>query len=393
MTPIERIRDFQADLAAIRRDIHAHPELGFLEHRTADLVAEQLASFGIEVHRGIGGTGVVGVLRAGNAAGSVGLRADMDALPIQEANQFPHASRTPGVMHACGHDGHTTMLLGAARYLAETRRFSGTVHFIFQPAEEGLGGAAAMLADGLFERFPCDAIYGMHNSPGLKLGKFSIRPGAAKAGGAFFDIVVTGRGSHGARPEKSVDPVLAACHVTAALQSIVSRNVAPADTAVVSVTAIEGGNAYNVIPEKVTIRGTARAFKRETMELIEEAMRRVAAGVAAGFGATAQVDFRLIFAPLVNDPAEMGVLADAAAAIGEAVEVDRSGPAGMGSEDFSFMMEVVPGAYINMGNGDGDGEGSCPVHNPNYEFNDAAIPYGAAAYVNVVEARLPKVVG
>jgi hippurate hydrolase len=393
MTPIERIRDFQADLAAIRRDIHAHPELGFLEHRTADLVAEQLASFGIEVHRGIGGTGVVGVLRAGNAAGSVGLRADMDALPIQEANQFPHASRTPGVMHACGHDGHTTMLLGAARYLAETRRFSGTVHFIFQPAEEGLGGAAAMLADGLFERFPCDAIYGMHNSPGLKLGKFSIRPGAAKAGGAFFDIVVTGRGSHGARPEKSVDPVLAACHVTAALQSIVSRNVAPADTAVVSVTAIEGGNAYNVIPEKVTIRGTARAFKRETMELIEEAMRRVAAGVAAGFGATAQVDFRLIFAPLVNDPAEMDVLADAAAAIGEAVEVDRSGPAGMGSEDFSFMMEVVPGAYINMGNGDGDGEGSCPVHNPNYEFNDAAIPYGAAAYVNVVEARLPKVVG
>ncbi len=392
MTPIERIRDFQDDLVAIRRDIHAHPELGFQERRTADLVAAQLVSFGIEVHRGIGGTGVVGVLRAGNAAGAVGLRADMDALPIQEANQFAHASRTAGVMHACGHDGHTTMLLGAARYLAETRRFSGTVHFIFQPAEEGLGGAAAMLADRLFERFPCDAIYGMHNSPGMKLGKFSIRPGAAKAGGAFFDIVVTGRGSHGARPEKSVDPVLAACHVTAALQSIVSRNVAPADTAVVSVTAIEGGNAYNVIPEKVTIRGTARAFKRETMGLIEEAMRRVAAGVAAGFGATAEVDFRLIFAPLVNDPAEMDVLADAAAAIGEAVEVDRSGPAGMGSEDFSFMMEVVPGAYINLGNGDGDGVGSCPVHNPNYEFNDAAIPYGAAAYANVVEAKLPKAV-
>jgi hippurate hydrolase len=390
MTPIERIRDFHPDLIAVRRDIHAHPELGFQERRTADLVAEQLASFGIEVHRGIGGTGVVGVLRAGNAPGAVGLRADMDALPIQEANQFAHASRTPGVMHACGHDGHTTMLLGAARYLAETRQFSGTVHFIFQPAEEGLGGAAAMLADGLFERFPCQTIYGMHNSPGMKLGKFSIRPGAAKAGGAFFDIVVTGRGSHGARPEKSVDPVLAACHVTAALQSIVSRNVAPSDTAVVSVTAIEGGNAYNVIPERVTIRGTARAFKRETMELIEQAMRRVAEGVAAGFGATATVDFRLIFAPLVNDPIEMAVLADAAAAIGGAVEVDRSGPAGMGSEDFSFMMEVVPGAYINMGNG--DEEGSCPVHNPNYEFNDDAIPYGAAAYVNVVEAKLPKAV-
>src|SRR6201996_7629596 len=248
-SPIDQIRRFHAELTDIRQDIHANPELGLEEHRTADLVARKLAEWGIEVHRGVGTTGVVGVLRSGNGEGAIGLRADMDALPIVEANDVPYRSRNRGCMHACGHDGHTTMLLGAARYLAETRNFNGTVHFIFQPGEEGIGGALAMLNDGLFERFPCDFIYGMHNRPGAPIGHFAITPGAAMAGGAFFDITVSGKGSHGARPEVSIDPVLAACHIGTALQSIVSRNVSPSDAAVLSVTRIHSGDAYNVIPE------------------------------------------------------------------------------------------------------------------------------------------------
>jgi len=256
MSAFDRIAEFHPELTRWRRDIHAHPELGFQETRTADLVAARLEAFGIEVHRGVGRTGVVGVLRAGSGAGRIGLRADMDALPIEEANTFAHRSTHKGVMHACGHDGHTTMLLGAARYLAETRRFSGTVNFIFQPAEEGIGGAKAMVDDGLFKRFPCDAIFGMHNRPGMPLGRFAVRGGAMMAGGAFFDIEIEGRGSHGARPEAGVDPVLVAAHVTTALQSIVSRNVRPVDTAVVSVTQIHGGSAYNVIPQTAQLAGT-----------------------------------------------------------------------------------------------------------------------------------------
>jgi hippurate hydrolase len=277
------------------------------------------------------------------------------------------------------------MLLGAARYLGETRNFNGTVHFIFQPAEEGLGGARAMLADDLFQRFPCDAVFGMHNAPGLPVGRFTIRPGAMMAGGAFFDITVRGCGAHGARPEMGVDPVLAASHIIAALQSIVARNVVPTDTAVVSATAIEGGNAYNVIPETVTIRGTARAFKTSTMELIEANMKRVASHIAAGFGATAEVDFRVLFAPLVNDPAQTDIIADAAAAIVGEANVRRNGDIRMGSEDFSFMLDAVPGAYINIGNGDG-----ASVHNPNYNFNDAALPLGAGLYAELVERIMPR---
>jgi amidohydrolase len=383
---LDAVRRTHPELTSIRRDIHAHPELGLEEHRTADLVARTLEGWGIEVHRGIGGTGVVGVLRAGNGHGRVGLRADMDALPIEEATNLPYASQTRGVMHACGHDGHTTMLLGAARYLAETRDFSGTVTFIFQPGEEGIGGALAMLKDGLFERFPCDTIYGMHNAPGMRLGHFGITPGTAMAGGAFFDIEITGKGAHGARPDSSVDPVLVACHVGAALQSIVSRNVPPRETAVLSVTRIAAGDAYNVIPECARMSGTARTMKRETMNLIEQGLTRVASNVAVAFGAAASVDFRLIFAPLVNAAAATRDIADAAAELVGEANVDRDKPPASASEDFSFMLEQVPGAYINLGNG----EQSAPVHNPGYNFNDEAIPYGSALFARLIERTLPR---
>jgi len=350
MQIIPRIEEFHDDLVNWRHDIHAHPELGFEERRTSDLVAEKLAGFGCEVHRGIGRTGVVGRLRIGNSSRSVGLRADMDALPIQEANSFTYRSRYDGRMHACGHDGHTTMLLGAARYLAETRNFDGTVHFIFQPAEEGLGGGDAMVKDGLFDRFPCDAIFGMHNAPGLAVGKFAIRTGAMMAGGAYFDIGVTGRGAHGARPEAAIDPVIVASHITTALQTIVSRNVKPVDTAVLSVTQIHAGDAYNVIPQQAFIRGTARAFSAETLGMIEENMQRIATGVASGFGATAELDFRIVFPPLINDASEAAFIADVAAELVGADNVNPNAGLVMASEDFSFMLNSRPGAYIRIGN-------------------------------------------
>ncbi|MCB4820524.1 M20 aminoacylase family protein [Roseicella aerolata] len=385
MSPLDAIRRHQAELTAIRQDLHAHPELGMAEHRTAEVVAQRLEAWGIEVHRGVGGTGVVGVLRAGRGNRAIGLRADMDALPMEELTDLPFRSTARGVMHACGHDGHTTMLLGAAKYLAETRNFDGIVHFIFQPGEEGRGGALAMLEDGLFERFPCDAIYAMHNRPGMPVGEYAIRPGPTAAGGAFFDITVTGKGSHGARPEASIDPVLTACHIATALQSIVSRNLSPRDQAVVSVTKVQGGEAYNVIPETATLSGTARFFSREVAAQIEQGLARMAEGVAAGFGATAALDWRLIFAPTVNDPEQTEALAAAAAELVGEARVARDKPAGMGSEDFSFMMEKVPGAYIQLGNGD-----SASLHNPRYAFNDAAIPYGAGLFARVVERGLPR---
>jgi len=388
MPVVQRIAELHAEMTSWRRELHSHPELGFQELRTSDVVSSRLNSFGIEVHRGIGKTGVVGVLRAGNSARAVGLRADMDALPIQEANTFAHRSGNDGRMHACGHDGHTTMLLGAAMYLAETRNFDGTVHFIFQPAEEGLGGARAMVEDGLFTRFPCEAIFGMHNRPGMPLGKFAVRSGPMMAGGAFFDIDIEGRGAHGARPEAGVDSVLVAAHVTAALQSIVSRNVRPLDTAVLSVTQIHGGNAYNVIPQTARLSGTVRAFSSEVMDLIGRNMARVAEGVAAGFGATAKTDFRIIFAPLVNDANEADFAASICAEIAGADGVRRDPALIMASEDFSFMLNEVRGCYINIGNG--DGKGACEVHNPSYDFNDGALPYGASFFARLAEKRLAK---
>jgi amidohydrolase len=388
MSRLDRARAAQAELTALRRDIHAHPEIGMNEHRTADLVARKLEEWGIEVHRGVGVTGVVGVLRNGNGEASVGLRADMDALPILEATGLPHASQTPGLMHACGHDGHTTMLLGAAKLLAETKAFNGTVNFIFQPGEEGAGGALAMLKDGLFERFPCDAIYGMHNRPGVPIGKFLIGPGARYAGAAFFDIQVIGKGAHGARPEEGIDPALAICHLATALQSIVSRNVSARDVAVLSITRVHAGEAYNVVPETGGLGGTVRTMKSEIMELMERNMRRLASSVAAGFGAEATVSFRHIASPVVNDPAETIALGEAAIAVAGEANVDRYAPAVMGSEDFAYMMERVPGAHISIGNGATEG-----VHNHRYDFNDEAIPYGAALYAAIVEQKLPKGTG
>jgi hippurate hydrolase len=382
MSALETIKTYTEEMTAIRRDFHIHPELGLEEHRTAGIVAQKLESWGIEVHRGVGVTGVVGVIRKGNGGKRVGLRADMDCLPMDEMTNLPYRSQTPGKMHACGHDGHTTMLLAAAKYLSQAD-FNGTVNLIFQPGEEGIGGALAMLDDGLFERFPCDTIYALHNRPGLEIGKYCISPGPSSAGGAFFDIRITGTGAHGARPEVSVDPVLVASHIVTALQSILSRNVPPSETAVLSVTRIVAGEAYNVIPESASIAGTARAFNSDVMAKIEANMKRIAKGVAEGFGANAEVDFRVIFAPLINDAGPTGLIADAAALLVGEANVDRNKPPSMGSEDFSFMMEKVPGAYIQVGNGD-----SAQLHNPAYDFNDACTPYGAAVLATVAERSL-----
>jgi len=383
---VERIAERHAELSAWRRDIHAHPELGFEETRTAALVAERLASFGIDVHRGVGRTGVVGVLRNGSSPRTIGLRADMDALPILEANTFAHRSRHPGRMHACGHDGHTTMLLGAARYLAATRNFDGTVHFVFQPAEEGLGGAKAMIDDGLFRRFPCETVFGMHNRPSLAVGRFAVRAGPMMAGGAFFDIDVTGVGSHGARPEAGVDPVMVAVHIAATLQTIVSRNVPPVETAVLSITQIHAGDTYNVIPQTARLSGTARAFSRPVMALIGRNLARVAEGVAQAMGAKVAVDFRENFPPTVNDPGEAEFAASVCAELVGDAQVVRDPPLIMASEDFSFMLNEVPGCFVNIGNGGADG--GCEVHNPSYDFNDAALPLGAAFFVRAAERKL-----
>lgn len=380
----DRVRSYQSDLTGIRQDIHAHPELGLDTHRTADVVAKLLSSWGLEVHRMVKGAAVVGVLRSGNGPRAIGLRADMDALPIQELTGATYKSGTPGKMHACGHDGHTTMLLGAARYLAETRQFNGTVNFIFQPGEEGMGGALAMLEEGLIERFPSNELYGLHNRPGMPVGHFSISPGVAMAGGGFFDIAIKGRGAHGAWPNASIDPVIAACHIGTALQTVVSRNIAPADMAVLSVTKIASGDAYNVIPERAAMAGTVRAMTRETLSQIEAGLKRVVRGVAEGLGATAEVDYRLIFAPLVNAPEATKAIADTAAELVGEAKLERNKAPASASEDFAFMLEKVPGAYINLGNG----EASAPVHNDRYDFNDDAIPYGAAMFARLVERSL-----
>ena len=377
-----------AELTAIRRDIHPHPELGFEEARTSAIVAEKLKSWGLEVTTGIGKTGVVGTLRVGNDTRSIGLRADMDALPIPEANSFGYVSTNPGVMHACGHDGHTTMLLGAAQYLAKTKNFEGCVHFIFQPAEEGVGGAKAMVEDGLFQQFPCDAVFGMHNRPGAPRGAFGMRAGAAMAGGALFDITVHGKGAHGARPESGIDPTIIAAHIATASQTIVSRNANPQEMAVLSITQINSGDAYNVIPHTAYMKGTARTFSNEIMTLLETNLKRVAKGVAEGLGATAEVDFRVVFPPLINNVEQIQFAGDVAASLVGEENVNRSADRITASEDFSYMSNEVPGGYVTIGQGTGEDGWACEVHNPHYDFNDEIIPIGSSYFAKLVETRL-----
>ncbi|MBA4268777.1 MAG: amidohydrolase [Methylobacterium sp.] len=383
MPALTAIEAFTDELVAIRRDLHAHPEIGFEEVRTSGIVAEKLAAWGIEVHRGIGGTGVVGILEGTGGPGRrIGLRADMDALPMDEITNLPWRSTIPGRMHACGHDGHTTMLLGAARYLAENRGFAGTAIFVFQPAEEGLGGARAMLADNLFERFPCDEIYGIHNAPNLDPGQIAVFPGPAMAGADFFDIKITGKGSHGAMPHVGRDPVIVAISLAAALQTIVSRNADPREAAVLSITQIHAGSAYNVIPEEAALAGTVRTFSPEIAKLIRERMREICAGMALTFGVQIDIDIRGIFDVLVNHPEQAIATAAVATEIVGAGNVLTEPKPVMGSEDFADMLRVVPGAYAWVGHA-----GSVPVHNPAFVLDDGILPIGASLLARLVETR------
>ncbi len=378
------IQEFTDDLVAIRRDLHAHPEIGFEEKRTSGIVAGKLEEWGIEVHRGIGGTGVVGVLKGNRqGTGRIGLRADMDALPMDELTNLPYRSTIPGRFHGCGHDGHTTMLLGAARYLAETRDFAGTAMFIFQPAEEGLGGARAMLADKLFERFPCDEIYGLHNTPDLEPGQVAVFPGKAMAGASFFDIAITGSGSHGAMPHMSRDPIVVATALSQALQSIVSRNVNPLQSAVLSITQNHSGSAYNVVPEKASLAGTIRFFDDDIGELVRTRLKKVAAGIAESFEVQIDVDIRDIFSVLENHEAETAAFAEAAREIVGAENVLTDPAPVMGSEDFADMLHVVPGSYCWVGHA-----GTVPLHNPAFVLDDGILPVGASLLARIVEKRL-----
>jgi amidohydrolase len=393
-----------ADIAAIteiRRDIHAHPELSYHEHRTAAIVATQLKAWGIETHEGIGKTGVVGKIVGNQAraqagkANAIGLRADMDALPLQEANAFAHASTHAGKMHACGHDGHTAMLLGAAQQLAAHRDFAGTVYVIFQPAEEGGAGAQAMIDDGLFTRFPMDAVFGLHNWPGAPLGQFGINPGPMMASSNEFDIVLKGKGAHAALPHEGADPIMAAVHLAQALQTIVSRNKKPIDAAVLSITQIHAGDAYNVIPNEAVLRGTVRTFTLPVLDLIESRLREITAGVAHTFGMTVELSFIRNYPPLINSPEEAQLCREVATQLVGTDNVIWNQEATMGAEDFAFMLLAKPGCYVFAGNGKGapdddhrmmgHGPGPCMLHNPSYDFNDHLIPVGMKYWVSLVQ--------
>ena len=383
MPVIPEIADRLETFAAIRRDIHAHPEIGFQEGRTSGIVVEKLKEGGIEVHAGIGGTGVVGIIEGKGPGRSVGLRADMDALPIEEETNLPWRSTRPGVSHACGHDGHTTILLAAAQRLAETRDFPGRVVLIFQPAEEGLGGARAMIADGLFEKFPCDEVYGLHNSPYTDPGVVGIKPGVAMAGADFFDIRVKGVGSHGASPQHSKDPIMVATALAQALQTIRSRNAPPHEAAVLSITQIHAGAAYNVVPSEAVLSGTMRFFTDEAAERMRTRMREISAGLAAAFGVEIEVDIRDIFTVLENDGGLSEIVAGIAAEVTGKDLVKIQDEAATGSEDFADMLKAAPGVYFTVGH-----KGEVPLHNPGFVFDDDAIPLGASMLVRVAEARL-----
>jgi amidohydrolase len=393
MQLIESILADAASIATLRRDIHAHPELCFEEQRTSDLIAKALQEWGIEVHRGLGKTGVVGIVKNGTSTRAVGLRADIDALPITERNNFPHASKHAGKMHACGHDGHTAMLLAAAKHLSRHRNFDGTVYLVFQPAEEGGGGAREMMRDGLFERFPMEAIFGAHNWPGLAVGQFAVKTGPCFASSNEFKVTLRGKGAHAAMPHLGIDPLPAACQMVQAFQSIITRNKRPIDTGVISVTMIHAGEATNVVPETCVIEGTVRTFTTEVLDLIERRMKVVAEATAAAFELQCEFIFERNYPPTINHDAET--------AFARRVMVEVAGPENvlefeptMGAEDFSYFLQEKPGCYFLIGNGDGahreggHGLGPCMLHNPSYDFNDELIPLGATLWVRMAEAWL-----
>jgi len=380
---------FIDDLVAVRRDIHAHPELAFNEARTADIVARELAAYGLDVHRGLAKTGVVGILRKGSSPRAIGLRADMDALPMQEKNDFAHRSQHPGQMHGCGHDGHTTMLLGAARYLAEHRNeldIDGTIYFIFQPAEESEGGARVMIEDGLFTQFPMDQVFGLHNWPGIPAGEMTVMPGPVMAGTCSFEISVHGHGCHAAMPNQGVDTLVVASQLVLALQTVVSRNLHPCESAVVSVTQIHGGEAWNVIPDDAVLRGTIRSFKPEVQTLLESSIERLCGGIADAFGAQISVRFDQRYPPTVNSVDEAAVCRQAAVALLGEDRVRQNDLPSMGAEDFAYMLQVKPGCYVWLGNG--PGTGGCSLHNPRYDFNDDILPIGINYWIKLANDLL-----
>ena len=391
MKIIDSIVTQSASIAAIRRDIHAHPELCFQEVRTADLVAAKLTEWGIPIHRGLGTTGVVGIVKNGTSTRAIGLRADMDALPMQEFNTFSHASQNKGKMHACGHDGHTAMLLAAAQHFAKQRLFDGTVYLIFQPAEEGGGGAREMIKDGLFEQFPMDAVFGMHNWPGTEVGKFAVSPGPVMASSNEFKVVIRGKGAHAALPHNGLDPVPVACQMVQAFQTIITRNKKPIDAGVISVTMIHAGEATNVIPNSCELRGTVRTFSVEVLDMIEARMRQIAEHTCAAFGLSCEFEFFRNYPPTVNSAKEAEFARAVMASIVGPDNVLQQEPT-MGAEDFSFMLQAKPGCYNFIANGDGShrdidhGGGPCMLHNPSYDFNDDLIPLGATYWVRLAEA-------
>ncbi len=387
MPIINRIADFHDDMTAWRRDFHAHPELGFEEQRTSDIVAAKLAEFGIEVHRGLGVTGVVGTLKNGDGP-AIGLRADMDALPMTETADIPHKSTTQGKMHACGHDGHTTMLLGAARYLAETKRFKGTVHFIFQPAEEGKGGGREMVKEGLFKIFPMQSVFGMHNWPGMPLGSFAVKDGPIMAAADNFEIIITGKGGHGALPHMCIDPVAIGAEMVGALQTIASRTTHPMDSVVVSVTNFHAGEDFGIIPETAHLRGTVRTFRPEVQDHAEDSIQRITDGICAAHGATAEVIYTRRYPPTVNHSDQAKIAGDMAAEMFGEDNVDRDPVPSMGAEDFSFLLREVPGCYVWAGARPVDVDEVPDLHNPAYDFNDDLLCVGASYWARLAEKVL-----
>jgi amidohydrolase len=388
------ILEAAAQLRAIRHQLHSQPELCFEEHQTSELIAQYLTEWEIPVLRGLGGTGVVGILKNGNSKRAVGLRADMDALPVQELNAFAHASRNPGRMHACGHDGHMAMLLGAARYLSSHRNFDGTIYLIFQPAEEGGGGALQMMRDGLFSKCPVDAVFGMHNWPGIPEGHFAVTPGPMMASSNEFEVVISGKGAHAAQPHKGIDPVIVATHVVQAWQSIVTRNINPLENVVLSVTQIHAGSTTNVIPDQATLVGTVRTFKDDVLDTMESRMEQIASHVATAFGARANFNFKRNYPPLINHPRETEFAIGVMQSLVGPARVDTEVEPSMGAEDFAFMLQEMPGCYVFIGNGEGGhreqghGLGPCNLHNGSYDFNDRLLPLGSAYWVKLAETFL-----